>query len=110
LTGPPHATTAPVRVCPVGPRQRLGADGTLQVLERKDAALLALLAFAGPTRRARAAALLWPDASEARARANLRQRQRRCRLRRAAPPDVVRAGTPRQRAATASAKDGTPPA
>ena len=43
-------------------------------LERKQAALLAWLALEGPTPRARIATLLWPDANEERARANLRQR------------------------------------
>ena len=37
-------------------------DATVVPLERKDAALLALLAFDGPTSRSRAAGLLWPDA------------------------------------------------
>lgn len=56
-------------------------------LERKDAALLALLAFDGPLTRARAAALLWPDAEPQKARNNLRQRL--FRVRRAAGCDVV---------------------
>ena len=43
-------------------------------LERKDAALLALLAFDGPQPRGEAAALLWPDADAAHARNSLRQR------------------------------------
>jgi DNA-binding SARP family transcriptional activator/tetratricopeptide (TPR) repeat protein len=56
-------------------------------LERKDAALLALLAIDGATPRARAAAQLWPDASPTVARANLRQRL--FRLRAAAGRDLV---------------------
>lgn len=56
-------------------------------LERKDAALLALLVVDGPTPRARAAALLWPDADTRKARNNLRQRL--FRLRRATGVDVV---------------------
>ncbi|WP_158288835.1 BTAD domain-containing putative transcriptional regulator [Rubrivivax albus] len=43
-------------------------------LERKHAALLAYLWCEGPTPRARLAGLLWPEADETRARANLRQR------------------------------------
>lgn len=65
----------------------LRGDGTLLALERKDAALLALLAIDGPISRPRVAALLWPDADSARARNNLRQRL--FRLRRAAGRDVV---------------------
>jgi DNA-binding SARP family transcriptional activator len=49
-------------------------DGRMQPLERKHAALLTYLSREGPTPRARLAGLLWPDAGEARARANLRQR------------------------------------
>jgi len=56
-------------------------------LERKDAALLALLAVDGPMPRARAAAMLWPDAEPQKARNSLRQRL--FRLRRSAGCDVV---------------------
>lgn len=49
-------------------------DGALQPLERKHAALLAWLWLEGPTPRSRLAGLLWPDATEERARGNLRQR------------------------------------
>jgi DNA-binding SARP family transcriptional activator len=56
-------------------------------LERKDAALLALLAIDGPAPRARIAALLWPDVDDDKARNNLRQRL--FRLRRVAGRDVV---------------------
>jgi DNA-binding SARP family transcriptional activator len=62
-------------------------DGVLIALERKDAALLALLAIDGPTSRSRAAALLWPDAESRKARNSLRQRL--FRLRRAAGRDIV---------------------
>lgn len=51
-----------------------GADGLRHPLERKHAALLAWLWLEGPTPRSRLAGLLWPDASEDRARGNLRQR------------------------------------
>ncbi|HTN50425.1 MAG TPA: BTAD domain-containing putative transcriptional regulator [Burkholderiaceae bacterium] len=65
----------------------LRADGGLVALERKDAALLALLALDGPTSRQHAAALLWPDSESQKARNSLRQRL--FRLRRAADRDVV---------------------
>ena len=55
------------------------ADGARHALERKDAALLALLALDGPTHRARASQLLWPDLSDKQARGNLRQRLFRLR-------------------------------
>ncbi len=57
------------------------ADGTAHPLERKDAALLALLALEGPVPRAKAAALLWPDVDDEAARNNLRQRLHRLRKR-----------------------------
>jgi DNA-binding SARP family transcriptional activator len=50
-------------------------------LERKDAALLALLAIEQAVPRGRMAALLWPDADAAAARNNLRQRLHRLRKR-----------------------------
>ena len=56
-------------------------------LERKDDALLAMLATEVPWPPARAAGRLWSDSSEAQARANLRQRL--YRLRRLAGGDVV---------------------
>ncbi len=49
-------------------------DGTRVDLERKQAAMIAWLAVHGPTPRARLAGMLWPEASEDRARGNLRQR------------------------------------
>jgi DNA-binding SARP family transcriptional activator len=63
----------------------------LSPLERKDAALLALLAFDGPLSRQRAAALLWPDAEPQKARNSLRQRL--FRLRRAAGVDLILEGS-----------------
>jgi DNA-binding SARP family transcriptional activator len=73
----PHA---PARE-PVLIHLRLSAMGVLQragdepaPLAPRDALLLAWLAIEGPTRRARLAALLWPDASEESARTALRQR------------------------------------
>lgn len=50
------------------------AGAAPQPLERKHAALLAWLWLEGPTPRSRLAGLLWPEASEERARGNLRQR------------------------------------
>lgn len=44
------------------------------MLERRDAAMLALLAIEGPTARARIKALLWPDESPEDVRGRLRQR------------------------------------
>jgi len=48
-------------------------DGVARALGRKEAALLAYLTLAGATSRSRAAGLLWPEAGEGAARANLRQ-------------------------------------
>ena len=48
--------------------------GKCVVLERRDAAMLALLAIEGPTARARVKALLWPDESPEDVRGRLRQR------------------------------------
>jgi DNA-binding SARP family transcriptional activator len=50
------------------------AGGVRIALERKQALLLAYLWVEGPTPRGKLAALLWPEAGEARARGNLRQR------------------------------------
>src|SRR5215831_1930814 len=66
---------------------RLVLPGNTHALERKDAALLALLAIEGPTARARAAGLLWPDVDDDAARNNLRQRLHR--LRKRAERDIV---------------------
>ncbi len=59
----------------------------LQLLERRDAALLALLVIEGPTARARIAALIWPDSDIKHAGNSLRQRL--FRLKRIAGQDVV---------------------
>lgn len=48
-------------------------DGTRTTLSRKAAALFAYLALEGNTHRARIASLLWPETTEAAAKANLRQ-------------------------------------
>lgn len=68
------------------PRLEL-ADRTPVTLERRMAGLLAKLAVDGPTPRAHAAELLWPEADDKSARNNLRQRL--FRLRQAAQRDVV---------------------
>lgn len=52
----------------------MAPDGRTLTLERKDAALLALVAVEGPQARSHAAALLWPDVDTVKARRNLRQR------------------------------------
>jgi DNA-binding SARP family transcriptional activator len=65
----------------LGTPQLVLPDGDVHPLERKDAALLALLALEGSMARARVAALLWPDADGEAARANLRQRLHRLRKR-----------------------------
>lgn len=72
------------------PSLQLPGSASLVALERKDAALLALLALDGSLSRARAAALLWPDAEPQKARNSLRQRL--FRLKRAAGTDVVTEG------------------
>lgn len=71
----------------LGEPRLLLADGSTHVLERKDAALLALVALDGTVARARAAALLWPEVDDEAGRNNLRQRLHR--LRKRAGCDVV---------------------
>lgn len=68
--------------------------GDRVVLERKTAALLAILAVDGPTSRARLAAHLWPDSDEKKARGNLRQTL--SRLRKLMGADLVDSGDPLQ--------------
>jgi DNA-binding SARP family transcriptional activator len=85
----------------LGPPHLVLRTGT-HALERKDAALLALLALEGPTARDRAAALLWPEAGAAGARSSLRQRLHR--LRRLVGSDLVQ-GTAELRLADALAHD-----
>jgi DNA-binding SARP family transcriptional activator len=87
-----QASTTPVtvRLELLGvPRVVLGGS-TSHALERKDAALLAMLALEGNGARARLSALLWPGADADKARNNLRQRL--FRLRRLAGQDLVTAG------------------
>lgn len=82
---------ATLRLQLLGAPRLLLAGGETHALERKDAALLAMLAIEGPTPRNRAAALLWPDINEERARNNLRQRL--FRLRRLAAAELISAGS-----------------
>ncbi len=71
----------PVAIHPPGLRVELlglpsfiDTDGRRRLLERKAAALLALLVFEGVRTRGVIAPLLWPDATSAQARNSLRQR------------------------------------
>ena len=68
-THPPPAATLRL-----GGRPCLNAGGVERTMDAKDALLLAWLALEGPTPRARLAALLFPEADDARARNSLRQR------------------------------------
>lgn len=67
------ALDRPVRIQLFG-LPKVQVDQTERNLEAKDALLLAWLAIAGPTPRARLGALLFPDADDAKARNSLRQR------------------------------------
>ncbi len=57
-----------------GRPELVAPDGERVALERRDAALLALLAIDGPTARSRVIALLWPDQPPEQVRGRLRQR------------------------------------
>ena len=76
-----------VHICLLDAPRLVVPGGTEYPFERKDAALLAMLALDGPTPREKLAALLWPDTLESQARTNLRQRL--FRLRRQAAGDLV---------------------
>ena len=89
---PAHLPDAGLHLRLSGPPAFCMADGSLQPLARKDAALLALLAWDGPQPPEHLAALLWPDADAAKGRNNLRQRL--FRLRREAGLDWLAAATP----------------
>ena len=79
-----------IRLQLVGPPQLALGDARVLELERREAALLALLALEGPTPRSQAAALLWGDADAERQRSSLRQRL--FQLRRRSGCEVVSAG------------------
>lgn len=90
--GPELATRpAPHRLHLLGLPRVVRAGAPDHLLERRDAALLALLVLRGPTPRAQAAALLWPDVAPTQAQANLRQRL--FRLKRAIQAELVRSDT-----------------
>src|SRR5690349_17981575 len=57
-----------------GQGRMVAVAGQCVVLERRDAAMLALLAIEGPTARTRLTALLWPDEPAQDVRGRLRQR------------------------------------
>lgn len=76
-----------VRFRLVGVPQLRDAGGGGVRLERRDAALLALLMLGGPQPRGRLASLLWPRVSAERARNSLRQRLHR--LKKAAGQEIV---------------------
>ncbi len=104
---PPPATVTVLRLH--GPPQLMPPDGAAPVvLSTREAALLAWLHVEGPTPRARLAGLLWPEGSEAQARANLRQTLRR--LRQAAGPVLDEDGGRLRLAAQVrvAADDGAP--
>lgn len=87
MAATPTAERSSVQILLLGTPRLAPSGAAHHALERKDAALLALLAIDGALPRARAAALLWPDADDDKARNNLRQRL--FRLRRTATRDVV---------------------
>ncbi len=75
----PLPLSPPLRLHLHGSAKVVGAGGESVALERKLAGIMAYLHRQGPTSRARIAALLWPAADAAGARANLRQRLARLR-------------------------------
>lgn len=83
----PLPLSPPWRLHLHGSAKVVGAGGESVALERKLAGIVAYLHRQGPTPRARLAALLWPAADAAGARANLRQRL--ARLRASCGPLVV---------------------
>lgn len=82
LLDPPAPLVAPrasLRVELLAAPRVILANGRALLLNRKDAALVALVALDGPLGNARVAALLWPDASQKQADNSLRQRLYRLR-------------------------------
>lgn len=88
---PAPATGPQVHLRLVGPPALL-AGARVHPLERREAALLAMLLLEGPLTRSAAAARIWPDADRVRSRNSLRQRL--YKLRGAAGTDVVGTGDP----------------
>jgi DNA-binding SARP family transcriptional activator len=87
------ASPAPHGLQLLGLPRVVRASAADHVLERRDAALLALLVLNGPTPRGQVAALLWPDVVPKLAQANLRQRL--FRLKRAIGAELVISDTTR---------------
>jgi DNA-binding SARP family transcriptional activator len=85
--GPTTEHEPAARLLLLGTPRLVLSDRPSLALERRLAALLAMLALDGPTPRARVAELLWPGADDPGARNNLRQRL--FRLRQAAGIDLV---------------------
>jgi DNA-binding SARP family transcriptional activator len=83
----PAAAHPSLRLSLHGAPRLVDADGRVHSLERRDAAILALLSLDGATRRARLLDLLWPDAEPDAARNTLRQRL--FQLKRRAGRDLV---------------------
>ncbi|MBV9891128.1 MAG: AAA family ATPase, partial [Rhizobacter sp.] len=80
------------RLCLLGRPTLVAADGSRSLaLRPKDAALLALIALAGPVQSERVGAMLWPEATARQADTSLRQRI--FRLRRASGAALVETGT-----------------
>ncbi len=77
---PEPPVPSPVGVCLHGAAHLRQRGGATVALDRVQAAVIAWLAVHGPTPRSRLAGLLWPEASEERARGNLRQRLSKLRL------------------------------
>ena len=71
--------SASISLLVVGKPRLVLADGRVLPLERRDAALLAVLVLDGPQSRAALAQLLWPDVAPAKALTSLRQRLYRLR-------------------------------
>lgn len=76
---PPDHDASPVALALLGEPRVIGPDSPPHLLERHDAALLALLVLAGPQPRPALAHLLWPDASASAGLNGLRQRLSRLR-------------------------------
>ncbi len=89
MTDEPPGDDSP-RIHLLGAPRLQWPDGRQHLLQRRDAALLALLVLEGAQARSQVAARIWPDADGEGARNNLRQRL--FRLRRTAGRDLVDSG------------------